>query len=275
MANEPKILIADDELDFVVALQMTLEGSGYRVATACNRPQAQEMIRAERPDALILGTLMPRGEAFRLHQWLKQSSKFKDLPILVLDAPLEKRTLKGWLMDEIRLLEADDLVAKPVEPASLVERMEKLLARARHRIKVLVADDHTVVREGICAMLALQRDMEVVGQAIDGRDAVEKARLLSPDVVVMDIVMPKMNGLEATGQICKECPWIKVLVLTQYEEDENVLTSAREGARGFIPKRAAASELVAGIRSVFDGEYFMVPSATKALVERARGRSQN
>jgi DNA-binding NarL/FixJ family response regulator len=218
------------------------------VLTSANKAQAQEMARYEKPDLVVLGTIVPRGDAFLLHQWLRQSPQFSDLPLILVDAAPEKQLLKGWRMDEGLRLEAEDYFCKPVGPAALVPRIGKLLDRATRRIKVLVADDHAVVREGIRALLSLQRDMQVVGEAIDGRDAVEKTFQLLPDVVLMDIVMPGMNGLEATKQICKECEQVRVLMLTQYDDEENVLASDQAGAFGFIPKRSASSELLAAIR---------------------------
>ena len=99
--------------------------------------------------------------------------------------------------------------------------------------------------------------MQVIGEAINGRDALEKTIELSPDVVLMDIVMPIMNGLEATRQICRECPQARVLMLTQYDDEENVLASNQVGALGFIPKTAVSSQLLTGIRSVNRGRRFM------------------
>jgi DNA-binding NarL/FixJ family response regulator len=257
-----RILIVDDEPDFMEALRMTLEARSYRVFTAANRAQAQQMVEDERLDAILLGTLMPRGEAFAFHEWLKQNPKTKGLPLMVIDAPPEKQLLKGWRRDEGMRMEAEDYVAKPIEPAMLVPRVERLLEEATERIKVLVVDDHTVVREGIAAVLALQRDMQVVGEAVDGQEAVEKTRQLQPDVVLMDIVMPKLSGLEATRQISTECPQAKVLVLTQYDDKENVVTANQAGAYGFIPKRAASSQLLDGIRAVFRGQRFQAAFAT-------------
>jgi len=144
-----------------------------------------------------------------------------------------------------------------VDPAALLPRIEKLLDRVTRRIRVLVADDHAMVRDGIRAVLALQRDMQVVGDAVNGREALEKTIELSPDVVLMDIVMPIMNGLEATRQICRECPQARVLMLTQYDDEENVLASNQVGALGFIPKTAVSSQLLTGIRSVNRGRRFM------------------
>jgi DNA-binding NarL/FixJ family response regulator len=262
MAENQKILIVDDEPDFALALRMVLEAKFYRVATATNKARAQEEIKDEKPDVIILGTITPRGEAFPLHQWLKQNPRTKDLPILVLDAPLEKRLVSGWSVDEAMQMEAEDYLTKPVEPASLLPRIQRLLDKVTRRIRVLVVDDHAIVRDGICSMLVLQRDMEVVGEAVDGKDAVEKVLQLSPDVVLMDIVMPAMDGIEATKYITKERPQTKVLILTQYDDEENFLATEQVGAYGFIPKRAASSHLIAGIKSVYGGKRFTEPFAT-------------
>jgi two-component system response regulator NreC len=135
------------------------------------------------------------------------------------------------------------------------------------RIRVLVVDDHTIVRDGICALLGLTRDIEVVGEAANGRGALEMVRKLMPDVVLMDIAMPIMGGLEATRRITKEFPRIKVLALTQYDDREYVFPVIEAGARGFISKTAASSELASGIRSVYHGDSFLSPSVARFLVE--------
>ena len=136
------------------------------------------------------------------------------------------------------------------------------------KIKVLVVDDHTIVRDGICALLSLTPDMEVVGEASNGREALEKLKLLVPDVIVMDIAMPVMGGLEATRVIRDEFPEIKVLVLTQYEDKEYVFPAIEAGALGFITKTAASSDLATGIRSVYRGDSFLSPSVAKLFVAR-------
>lgn len=252
MGKNEKILLVDEELDFVESLRMTLKAKSYQVITATSRAQAQEKVKAEEPDAVILGTIMPQGEPFSLHNWLKRHPRYKDLPLLVIDAPPEKQLIKGWRRHEGMRMEADDYVAKPIEPAMLVPRIQRLLDEVTKRIKVLVADDHSVVRDGIRSVLSLQRDMEVVGEARDGKEAVEKVPQLLPNVVLMDIVMPAMDGLKATKQISRECPQVKILILTQYDDEENVLASRRSGACGFISKRAASAQLVDGIRSVYE-----------------------
>jgi DNA-binding NarL/FixJ family response regulator len=222
------------------------------------------MVRSHEPDVVILGTIMPRGDIFLFHKWLKQSLAFSRLPTMVINAPPDKQLIKGWRMEEGMQCEAEDFLAKPVEPAGLMPRIQRLLDKeAAKRIRVLIVDDHAVVRDGIKAVLALQRDMQVVGEAVDGKAAVEQAQQLLPDVVVMDIVMPVMNGLEAAKEISKKCERTKVLMLTQYDDQENVLASRQAGAFGFIPKAAASSRLITGIRSVARGDQSWIESLVK------------
>src|SRR4030043_1567865 len=135
------------------------------------------------------------------------------------------------------------------------------------KIKVLVVDDHTIIRDGICALLALAGDIEVVGEATNGSEAISKVGELNPDVVIMDIAMPTMGGLEATRRISKEFPKKKVLVLTQYDDKEYFFPVIESGASGFISKAAASSELTVGIRSVYRGDSYLSPPVTKLLVE--------
>jgi DNA-binding NarL/FixJ family response regulator len=135
------------------------------------------------------------------------------------------------------------------------------------KIRVLVCDDHTILREGIRMLLNAQADIEVVAEAVDGREAVEQMRIHKPDVILMDIAMPFLNGLEATRQIRRENPEARVLVLTMYESDEYVTQMLEAGAAGYVLKKVAGSELVYAIRSVHGGETFLYPSITKRLVE--------
>jgi two-component system response regulator NreC len=135
------------------------------------------------------------------------------------------------------------------------------------KIRILVVDDHTIVRDGICALLGLAGDMEVVGEAANGREALEMVKKLMPDVVLMDIAMPVMGGLEATRRIRKEFPKVKVLALTQYDDKAYVFPVIEAGACGFISKTAASSELASGIRSVHRGDSFLSPSVARFLVE--------
>jgi len=135
------------------------------------------------------------------------------------------------------------------------------------KIRILIADDHTLLRNGICALLENEPDMTIVAEANDGHEAVRLAGQLKPNVVLMDIAMPLLNGLEATRQIKSEHPEINVLVLTMYDNEEYFREMLEVGASGYIIKRAAASELVAAIRAVYNGEAVLSPAITRLLLE--------
>ena len=262
MEKRGNILIVDDDPDFLSPLQKVLEAESLEVTTARTKTEAQERIFLMRErDIVVLGTQTPGREASSLLKWLKQNAITKDVPVIVIDAALGKRLTSGWSIDEGEQMDAVEYLTKPVEPTVLVSLILKLLGEVIKRIKVLIVDDHTVVRDGIRALLSLQKDISVVGEAMNGKEAVEKTLQLSPDVVLMDIVMPVMNGLEATKQLCKECPQTKVLMLTQYADEENIVRSEQLGAYGFIPKSAASSQLLDGIRGVSRGERFKRPLA--------------
>ena len=141
------------------------------------------------------------------------------------------------------------------------------------KIRVLVVDDHTLVRDGIRALLALVSDIEVVGEATNGKEALEQVKQLAPDVVLMDLAMPIMSGLEATRRIRKEFPGTKVVALTQYDDSEYVIPVIEAGARGFVTKMAAFSELASAIQAVYRGDSFLSPSAAAALVEECQQKT--
>ena len=140
------------------------------------------------------------------------------------------------------------------------------------KIKVLIVDDHTLVRAGIRSLLTLVEDIEVVGEASDGKEALVKVRQLMPDVVLMDLAMPIMGGLEATRRIRREFPEVKVLALTQYDDSEYVIPIIDAGARGFVTKMAAFSELASAIQAAYRGDSFLSPTAATALVEECQQR---
>lgn len=135
------------------------------------------------------------------------------------------------------------------------------------RIRVLLADDHAVLRAGLKALLANQPDMEVVGEAEDGEDAVRQVKTLRPDVVVMDITMPKMNGLDATRDIVLLGYGTRILVLTMHDEEQYLLQVLQAGGSGYVLKRSADNELIEAIRTVQSGGVFLYHSATKMLLE--------
>lgn len=141
------------------------------------------------------------------------------------------------------------------------------------KIKILVVDDHALMRDGIRAMLSLHDDIEIVGEASDGKEAIEMAQELEPDVIVMDIAMPFMDGLEATRRITKKSSKVKVLVLTQHNNREYILSAIKAGAAAYVPKRALGTELVSAIRSVHRGESFLYPSVAAVLIEDYRKKA--
>lgn len=273
MGKKAKILIVDDERDFIEALKETLEKEAYSVFTASNREQAEKAVHYQEPDIIVLGTIMPRGDAFLFHKWTKQTLGFSELPIMVINAAPEKQLTKGWRMDEGMQCDAEDFLAKPVEPLALLPRIQRLLDKVTKKIRVLIVDDHPVVRDGIKSVLSLQRDMQVVGEAVNGKEALEKTAEMLPDVVVMDIIMPVMNGLDAAREICQKFKSARVLMLTQYDEQENVLASRRVGAVGFIPKAAASTHLLTGIRSVARGDQSWIESLSGQPTPQNQERS--
>jgi len=147
-----------------------------------------------------------------------------------------------------------------------------------NEIRLLLADDHAVVRSGLRLLLEAQPDMVIIGEAENGRDAISRTVELKPDVVLMDVEMPGMNGIEATRQIKSRCQETAVLALTMYEDDQYFFEMLRAGASGYVPKRAAPDELASAIRAVSRGEVFLYPSLAGRLVQdylvRRDGESQ-
>ncbi len=134
------------------------------------------------------------------------------------------------------------------------------------KIRILLADDHTILRAGLRMMLNAQPDFEVVGEAQDGRQAIQEAQKLQPDVVLMDITMPDMNGIEATRQIKKLLPEVKVLILTMHEHDEYVFQALRAGASGYMLKEAADTDLISALRVIQNGQFYLSPTAQSVMV---------
>ncbi|MGN8247012.1 response regulator [Cellulomonas soli] len=139
------------------------------------------------------------------------------------------------------------------------------------RIRVIVADDHPVVRSGLVGMLGVEPDLEVVGEAADGAEAVTLATTLRPDLVLMDLRMPGTDGATATGQIVATLPGVRVLVLTTYETDTDILRAVEAGATGYLLKDTPRDQLVAGVRAAARGEAALSPSVALRLVQQVRG----
>jgi two-component system response regulator NreC len=133
-------------------------------------------------------------------------------------------------------------------------------------IRVLIAEDHSIVRDGLRLLLESQPDFAVVAQAANGREAVAQAKETRPDVIIMDVSMPEMSGLEATRLIKAELPQAHVLILTMYESDEYFFRALEAGASGYVLKKAATQDLISAARAVASGEAFLYPSVAKKLI---------
>ena len=134
-------------------------------------------------------------------------------------------------------------------------------------IRVLIADDHAVFRWGLRTLLGSEADMEVAGEAATGKEVLERAAELRPDVILMDIQMPELNGIEATRRILEANPHVGVVVLTMFEDDESVFSAMRAGARGYVLKGAPPSEILKVVRAVGDGEAHFGPEIAKRLMD--------
>jgi len=142
------------------------------------------------------------------------------------------------------------------------------------KTRVLLVEDHTIVRKGLRSLLDKETGIKVVEEAEDGREAILKAEELHPDVVVMDIAMPGLNGLEATRQIKKRFPDIKIIILTMHANEEYILQSLKAGASGYLIKKAAPVELISAINAVHKGNSFLSPSISRMVIDEYIRRSK-
>ncbi len=143
------------------------------------------------------------------------------------------------------------------------------------RTRILLADDHAVVRQGFKLILSGQADMEIVGEAANGREAVELAQQLRPDVVVMDVAMPELNGIEATRRLIAENPHTRVIALSMHKDSVYVREILRAGARGYLLKDSGAGDLVTAIRAVAGGESYLSPAVSNAVLDDYRRHVTN
>lgn len=134
-------------------------------------------------------------------------------------------------------------------------------------IKVLVAEDHTIVRKGLCALLYPESDIKVVGEAENGRQAIEMVEELNPDVILLDISMPELNGMDATRQLKKKYPDLKILILSMHSSKEYILETLRAGASGYLIKRSAPTDLIKAIHLAYNGDSFLSPSVSKKVID--------
>jgi two-component system, NarL family, response regulator NreC len=143
------------------------------------------------------------------------------------------------------------------------------------RIRILLADDHAVVRAGFKMILSAQADMEIVGEAGNGREAVEAAEELKPDIVVMDVAMPELNGIEATRRLASSLPHTRVIALSMHKDSVYVRETLRAGARGYLLKDSPAGDLVSAVRAVASGESYLSPAVSNAVLDDYRRHVTN
>jgi DNA-binding NarL/FixJ family response regulator len=134
-------------------------------------------------------------------------------------------------------------------------------------IKVFLADDHAVVRDGLQALLEGEHDISVVGSASNGRDAVRQVQKFDPDVVIMDIAMPELNGIEATARICEACPAIRVIILSMHDTSEHIFQALKAGARGYLIKESAGKEVIAAVHAVYSGRRYLSQKIEEKVIE--------
>jgi len=143
------------------------------------------------------------------------------------------------------------------------------------KTRILLADDHAVVRQGFKMLLSAQPDMEIVGEAANGREAVDSAEALRPDIVVMDVAMPELNGIEATRRLAASAPHTRVIALSMHKDSVYVREILRAGARGYLLKDSGAEDLVSAIRAVAKGESYLSPAVSNAVLDDYRRHVTN
>jgi DNA-binding NarL/FixJ family response regulator len=166
------------------------------------------------------------------------------------------------------------VTTEPVSPEVLEAVPAEKQRKSTDVINVFLVDDHVLLREGLCQLLALEQDIHVIGEAVDGLEAHQKIRQLRPDVVLMDIHLPIVDGLTLTRQITQEFPEIAVIMLTMHDQSQQMLQAVKNGARGYLLKSISAREMVETIRTVHADGLSMHPTMTRALVSEYRRLSE-
>ena len=249
MSFKKKVLIIDNEYNFSNRLQALIRQKNYEAIAANNKIEALKMLRRRNVDMVVLGTITPKSDMLYVYHWFKHNPIYKNVPLMIINGPIESQLTFEWDKQEDTGLALIDYFFKPIEPDRVMPFIEKHMNSGSRKIKVLIVDDQELVREGIRIVLDLYKDIEVVGEAKHGEDAIAKAIKLMPDVVLMDILMPGMNGLEATRRIVEICREARVLILSQYDTDESIQASRNAGACGFISKSSSTAFLISSVRS--------------------------
>jgi DNA-binding NarL/FixJ family response regulator/class 3 adenylate cyclase len=228
----------------------------HRAARICDAGHGGQILLSETTRALLEDEEQ-EFEDFRIHELGPQVLKDFDRPVRIYQL-----TIAGHEAEFPALRTAD------AGATTLAERQDELAAtRKDGAVRVMIVDDQALVRAGFRMILEAEPDLEVVGEAADGGEAVEESQKLRPDVVLMDVRMPEMDGIEATRRLLAAGPETKVVMLTTFDMDEYVYDALRAGASGFLLKDVPPEQLVAGIRSVASGDALLAPSITRRVIE--------
>lgn len=275
------VYVVDDDAWTREGVADLIRSAGLRAETFVSGEEFLSVVRPRHPSCLVLDVNLPGFSGFDVQQQLARSDV--QIPIIFLtayaDVPMTVRALKAG---------AVTVLTKPSDDEELLNAIRRCLTSGDHErssvdssetptlsgtgspIRVLAVDDHPVVREGIAALVGVQKDMTLVAQAADGRDAIQQFRTHRPDVTLMDIQMPEMNGLDALIAIRTEFPDARVIVLTTYEGDVLILRALRCGAQGYLLKDTLHSELLNTIRAVHFGKRTLSPEVSFQVAQHVR-----
>lgn len=293
-----KILLVEDQALVAAALRQFFEPRFQIVEVVLDGAGLEPATRRQQPDVVVVNLEIPGLDGLDGVRALCQT--FAEVRIVVLGAPTDSDRVRATFAAG-----ADAYLVKSSEPKEFVFAVEEILKgrsyvtpaatraliedlrrepmvepsvtdrsntpESEQRLRVLLVDDQAVSRLGLEMLLREDPDIEIVGQAADGEEAVERAAALEPDVVLMDLMMPKMNGAEATRAICQAQPAVRVLLTTTLSVGELVLEAVRAGASGYLTKNVESSDLLTALHAVADGKAFLNAEVTRRLLEIEEG----
>jgi two-component system, NarL family, response regulator len=274
------VYVVDDDACARDGVADLIRSAGLRAKTFASGEEFLTAARREPPSCLVLDVKLPGVSGLDVQEELAKSDV--QVPIIFLtgygDVPTTVRAVKAGAMNVLTKPFDDEVLLKAVRQCITRCDEERLhLESTRTRtgivsgtsspIRILAVDDHPLMREGIAGLVGVQPDMTLVGQAADGRDAIQQFRTHRPDVTLMDIQMPQMNGLDALIAIRTEFPDARVIVLTTYEGDVLILRALKAGAQGYLLKNTLHSELLQTIRAVHGGKRSLSPEASFQIAQ--------
>jgi DNA-binding NarL/FixJ family response regulator len=249
MLTGKKILIIDNERKFRYRLGELFRQKHYAVISVTNKTRALKLLDSKQFDMVILGTVTPKTDMLYLYKSFIRNPSCKEIPLIIINGPETSYFSAEPNIEGYENPARFNYFFKPIKADRILYFIEKQLDKTLKKIRVLLVDDQEMVRESIRIILDMHKDIEVIGEAKHGKEAIEKTIKLMPDVVLMDIIMPGMDGLEATRHIIKTWNDAKVLILSQSDSTETIRASCNAGACGFISKSSMTSHLISKVRS--------------------------